>query len=122
MVVFTREVQEAGWNLLEALDKENINCSGLFFKRFEDNDWRFFLVSEQVGIDPRGYRERLYEIVWMLADPDIRYLTDPGIVLMNPEYTAVQRVRDRVGVVDNDQREITYAYTSDGEVYVFRMR
>ena len=122
MVVFTREVERAGWNLLEALDKENVDCSGLFFRRFEENDSRFFLVTEQVGIDPRRYRERLYEIVWTLDDRDIRYLTDPGIVLMNPEYTAVRRVRDRVGVVDNDQREITFAYTSDGEVYVFRMR
>ena len=123
LVEVSRDVREAGWAFLNAIQSEGIECRGLYWAEFEENDWRFFVISDLASvIGMRAYREKLQPAVDTLSQEQQNVLYSYGLVPISDRDFRVQDVQRHYGSVPTDQRFMRRLALTSGEAYVFFLR
>lgn len=128
-LVITKEKRESGWQLLRAAQQVNIPVLGLFWARFDENDWRLFFV-----IPPDESTIAIY--LWLRSvlpgseeadQSDIFLLTSADIAVIGSNWRIVGEVRDWArlrygtndGSVADDERLVRRIRLSDSDAYIY---
>ncbi|GAB4469556.1 MAG: hypothetical protein OHK0029_42220 [Armatimonadaceae bacterium] len=121
LVEVSESVRRAGKELLKTIDELGIDCQGLFWKAFSENDWRFFIVSQRVATEGiRSYLLDLHRAVDSLSEQDRQVILSYGTVPVHPGELVVRELIGRYGNVVED-RMVRRIVLSPEEAYIFRL-
>lgn len=126
MVEVSKEKRDAGWHLLELLDKAKISLSGLFWAQGGYDDLRLHLVSSRIG---RGEAQEFWLEVLALMDSatehqeELESLRYGKMVAVDPRRQIVEEIRSKYKSISrSDKHQLRHVFAWSGEAFVYFLK